>query len=167
MGTIGNARHRCTGFALAARGDENDLVARQVAVGVLIEKFRHAFHQAQFAGNPGDAMHRPARCDDLAVGLRGGAGDGNHAAEIGGKDGDGDAVFGRCDQALEIDAHLGFRGAVTLFHRIGGIADQGERLSVRADFLEAFDVGWRRADGGRIDLPVPGMDDAAGGRFDQ
>ena len=163
----GDAGDRGPGFALAARAEQHHLVARQGLEHFLVEEWREAFHHAQLAGDARDPVHGAARHHDLPAGLLRGAGDGNHPADIRGEGGDGNAVGGGGDQALERRSDFGFARADAFLERIGRIADQGQRPLHVADFGQPNDVGRRVADGGRIELPVAGVEDAADRGGDQ
>ena len=65
-GDAGKCRAR---LALTAGQQRHHLVARQVAVGLLVEERRRALEHAKFAGDVEDAAHGATDNDDVAAGL--------------------------------------------------------------------------------------------------
>ncbi len=162
----GDAGERGARLALAAGEQHDDLVARQIGVGVLGEERRHVVEHAEFAGDIDDPAHGAADDDDVAAGRAGGKGDRAQTPDVGGKRGEGDApAAGRADDLGELARDFGLARAAAFAHGIGRVRHQRQNAFL-ADRLEPRHVG-RQADGRLIvELPVATVQDEAERRAD-
>ena len=152
-------------LALAAGHQRDDLVARQVAVGVLVQERRQPLQVAELAGDIDGAADRTADDDDVAAGpLRRGR-DRADARHVGGEGGDGDAVRRLRDEPLQHDRHLALARADAFADGIGGIADE-RKNALLAECREPVVVGRKPQSGRRVELPIAGMKDRAKRRAD-
>ena len=166
VAAFGDAAERRHRFALRARAQDQNLVARQAHRRVPIDGFGQVFQIASGAGDTDDAVHRAAGQHKLAAT---GLGNGTQRAEAGGVAGKGRhqhaAGFARFHDAHQAIAHIGFAAGGFGVEDVGAVSDQRQDAAV-ADGGQLRGRS-RRAHLRRIiQLPVAGVEDAAIGRID-
>ena len=154
------------GLALAAGGDDDHLVARQLVE--LLDIHHHVvrdIHIAQHLGHAQDVLHAAPGDADLAAVLHRHVDDLLQAVDVGGEGGDDDALVAALEELVEARADLALGvGVAGLFH-IGGVAHQRENALV-AQLAQAHQIHHAAGDRRHVDLEVAGVDDGADGRGD-
>ena len=157
MSPRSSTKFRCSSVATrasAARGSPwlpvtsaTTLFARQVPVGLLVEKRRQALEHAEFARDIDDPADGAADHDHLAAGRLRGERDRAKPADIRREGGEGDAARRRPHDLRKLARHLGLARAPALAHRVGRVADQREHALRRRSPEAAPRRSARRAPG--------------------
>ena len=158
----GHAGERAQRLALAAGGDEHDLLRRILVQ--LLDVDEHPFGSVQVSqlqGHLGVVGHAAAAHCHLAAVLHRQVDDLLDAVEVGGEGGDDDALFVRpAEQVRKALGHLLLGGGEAGALGVGGIAQQRQH-ALGAVLREGGQVGGPAGEGGVVHLEVAGLDDDA------
>ena len=160
----GDAGEGAAGFPLAAGGNNEQLVRRQIAglTGVDEDVVRH-LQVAELAGD-GDVGHHAATDDqNLASRGHGGVGHLLNAVDVGGKGGDQHLARAFWHDLLQGLAHGALRQGVSLSFHVGGVGQQQQDALLPIG-SQAAQIGRLAVDGGQIQLEITRMDEKAGRR---
>src|SRR5262245_65135251 len=131
-----------------------------MAVDLDRTKIPDAIEIAGLACDLRDALHGTADQDDLAFTGGRGLRDRAQARHVRGKGGNGDPRWRAADELGETFGNVSFGGRAPLAECVGGVPDQRETALVD-DRTQLGFIGRWADDGGRIDLPIPGVKHAA------
>ena len=164
---VRDARQRRQRLALRAGAEDQLLAGRHVVeVGGLDEHVVRHVHVAEVAGDVHVPAHRPADDDDLAAGVGRDVDRLLHAVDVRREARDEHAAAALRDDLAErlADDALGTREAGPL--RVRRVAEQQVDAAV-AELGQPADVGAQAVDRRVVELPVAGVEDAAGARLDR
>ena len=157
MGVEGHAGQGGHGLALAAGGDDADLVLGQALdVGQIHQHAVGNVHISQLGGHLHGVLHGAAGDRHLAAVPGRHVDDLLDAVHIGGEGGDDDALLAAAEQGVKGVAHaalaLGKAGAL----HVGGVGQQGQH-ALLAQLPQAAQIHHAALDGGGVDLEVAGV----------
>ncbi len=166
VGGKGDAEEGGHGLALAAGGDDADLVLGQ---GLdVVQVHEHALGDlciAQLRGHLQGVFHAPAGDGDFSPVAGGHVDDLLDAVHVGGEGCDDDALLTAPEEGVEAVAHGPLRTGVAGALHVGGVAQQGQH-ALFAQLPQAGQVHDLALDGGGVDLKVTGVDHGAHGALD-